>query len=321
MADIIADFIGHSEPNATRSRHHMADGDIDIARATLLAHHYQLGEEIGSGGFATIFTALHLGYQEVFAVKIMDLQDGLDSSTEITNLVRLLHPHIIKLYDTFQDDRLFYIVMEYCSGGNLKAKVMAEGPLSFSDFQPIAEQLLNAVSHCHSMGIAHLDIKPVNVFFDSYGRVRLADFGLSRAVNAESSFGGSIPYMAPEIVMKQRGFDPTKSDIWSLGVTFFFCSAGALPWQNTDPEKLCDEIKLGCVIVPPHVDPRIGTMITQMVRVDPDRRASLSSLRQTVSQPSGQGQIAKSVSLPVWPNLRLRVGTRRRTDRHYSFFE
>jgi serine/threonine protein kinase len=350
VCDLIGDLADEASLPHSKPRHRISTGGLLTVRDTLLDHGYRLNQEIGAGGFASIYSVWHVGYDEQFAVKVMDLAEAHASSAEITNLLPLLHPHIIKLYDTFEDESYFYLVMEYCPGGTLKEKVVRDGPLTYPVFQVIAEQILKALGYCHSMRIAHLDIKPPNVFFDAYGRVRLGDFGLSRHFDAESSFGGSIPYMSPEIIHKVRGFDPVKSDIWSLGITFYYCATGRLPWTSTDPAGMMEEIKSGEAAPCPTADKRIMAIVAHMLKVSPDRRATIDQLLEMVetdgtnrpipARPAKARKLHPVVSLdcvrsqdarvlshsvrrsPVrWVDSHLRVGEQRKFGCLQSFVE
>jgi serine/threonine protein kinase len=190
--------------------------------------------------------------------------------------------NIVKLYDTFEDATFNYLVLEYCSEGTLAKRIQTSGPLSFPEFRDIALQLLGALACCHEAGIAHLDIKPSNVFFHADGRVRLGDFGSSR--NSSGTFmGGSRPFMSPEICLKVEGFNKFQSDIWSLGVTFYVMACGLLPWIGQTPEAMKAEIRLGVVAPLTDVDSRIQPLLARMLRFTPAKRASLQSLIDTVS--------------------------------------
>jgi serine/threonine protein kinase len=282
FADLIEEGEASSQ-NQPRSRYEIADADMLTVRATLASHGYQLRNHLGSGGFASIFEVRHIGYEQEFAAKIMNASQGGCTLAEVTNLLPLLHPNIIKIYDTFQDDQFFYLIMEYCPGGTLKDRVLRSGPLRYPQFRRIAEQLLNAVNYCHSMRVAHCDIKPQNVFFDAYDRPKLADFGLSRSFDSELSYGGSIPFMAPEIVTKARMYDPIKSDIWSLGVTFFFCATGDLPWRSSTMSGMLHEIEIGEWSRPSGFDNRILSLLVRMLRPPPECRPTLPRLLQCLA--------------------------------------
>jgi serine/threonine protein kinase len=301
--DIAEDF-GDPVSGNRRDRHEIPEELVRTVRATLLEHDYQLDDEIGAGGFATIYKVFSLTYRQMFAVKVTDIAERGSCAAEIDNLLPLLHPHIIKLYDTFEDEYFLYVVMEFCSEGTLKEKVTQGGPLKFRVFRPIAVQLLKALAYCHSMGIAHSDIKPPNIFFDQYGRAKLADFGLSHPLSGESSYGGSVPYMAPEVVTKVKGFDAAKADLWSLGVTFYYCGTGKMPWRSRDTAGMTREIMAGFYSTPPSMDKRILSLVAQILKVDPDRRATIDRLLEYLHTD------VRSTTSSLDSTLRVLAGTR-----------
>jgi serine/threonine protein kinase len=311
---------------AEKPPHQIAAGDLGILRQTLMSNHLKLQEEIGAGGFATIFKAWHVGYTQFFAVKVMENEHAHCYASEIANLRPLLHPNIIKLYNVFHDTTFNYVVMEYCPSGTLKDMVGKSGVLNYPTFYSIARQLLGALAHCHAMGIAHSDIKPANVFFDEHMRPKLADFGLSHRILAPH-VGGSVPYMAPEVVNKLPDFDPVKADIWSLGMTFYFCAVGILPWRGMNARQIADDIRRETFSVPDEVDERMTAVISPMIKRDPERRAPIETVLQILAEhpPSPEENVDSIVGeMPMrdnnggsrksparWIDMRLKVGTRR----------
>jgi serine/threonine-protein kinase SIK3 len=268
---------------------------------TLQRHGFELREQIGAGGFGCVYAVWHSGYQRTLAIKISRGHDASWSS-ELENLKAIYHPNIVKLYDNFDDGAFSYLVLEYCSEGTLATRIEASGALSFREFRDIALQLLEALDCCHKAGIAHLDIKPANIFFHEDGRVRLGDFGCSRRRGA-NFMGGSGPFMSPEIVCQCVGFDKFQSDVWSLGVTFYFMACGALPWKGTTTEEIRAEIRLGAVPQPSKVDHRVARLISSMLVVEPLRRAALQSLIETVSSWEGPVPVIRGMGCAT-PGLR-----------------
>jgi serine/threonine protein kinase len=216
------------------------------------------------------------------AVKIAD-RSNLSWSSELESLKLLYHVNIVKLYDTFEDDCFRYLVLEHCSEGTLKDKIANGGLLCIREFRDIAVQLLDALIYCHAAGIAHLDIKPENIFFHSDGRVRLGDFGCSRGVDADF-MGGSLRYMPPEIMSKLEHFDKFKADIWSLGVTFYGLVSGKSPWNGSKADEIRADIRLGSVMPLAGVDPKIPPVIMGMLQLDPGRRTPLKKLLNIISE-------------------------------------
>jgi serine/threonine protein kinase len=216
------------------------------------------------------------------------------------------------------------MVLEYCPGGNLADKVKASGPLPFREFRDVAFQLLDALACCHAAGIAHLDIKPANVFFCEDGKVRLADFGCSRHNHEDNFFGGSRPFMSPEIVCQMGAFNKFKSDIWSLGVTFYYMAAGKLPWRNASSEAIKAEIRIGAYVPLTDVDARIPPLVKSMLRLEPDQRVSLSSLMEMVGSWPGSQAPSRRV-LPILAGDASgngwRVRSRRPLSRSFAEFQ
>ncbi|KAH0795704.1 CAMK family protein kinase [Histomonas meleagridis] len=172
------------------------------------------------------------------------------------------------------------IILEYCAGGSLKDVVLKEGPIKPPKLYWLCYQILDALSYCHEKNIAHRDIKPANILIDSYGRPKLADFGLSKIIEkgeSTTSCTGSRPYMAPEIINRQNA-DPFLADIWSLGVTFYAIALGHLPWCCHSGIELDVAINIGMLPFPSNIDPAFRELIRSMVVVDPTKRMSLANL-------------------------------------------
>lgn len=249
---------------------------INEARKVLYQHGYDDVKPIGDGGYSTIYKVRSRQYQEDFVVKLIDLT--LDESptkvmptafqTEIEALTHLDHPHVIRIFDHFSTNTLLYIILEYCPGGSLKDVITKNGYIPQQMLYEWCRQIIEALYFCHQHGIAHRDVKPSNILIDKYHRAKLADFGLAqlyhipvyssdKSGNGDTScqhanrkhlfsniFGGSLPYLAPEI-LSEKLYDPFKADVWSLGVTFYEMASGKLPWDppgGMSPETLLEMI-------------------------------------------------------------------------------
>jgi serine/threonine protein kinase len=275
---------GYRAPFPTRASKLCLMGDDivwPIVASALASHGLELRGRVGCGGFGSVFTAWHGGCQQLMAVKVSDIADA-NWPSELESLKLLYHVNIVKLYDTFEDRHFRYLVLEYCSEGTLRERIEKGGPLCAREFRDVAVQLLEALTCCHGAGIAHLDIKPENVFFHSDGRVRLGDFGCSRAAGTEF-VGGSTPYMAPEILSRMENYDKFQADIWSLGVTFYQMACARVPWKGDRSEEMKKEIRLGIIAPLSGVDPKITALISGMMQLDPNRRTRLQDLLETMS--------------------------------------
>ncbi len=209
-----------------------------------LGGRFALEREIGAGGISIIF----LGRDEVLdrpvAVKV--LRGGFESSEVSARFRRegrtaasLSHPNIVQVYDAGEDRldgrEVSYIVMEYVSGGDLKGLIDAEGPLTEKKLARIGADVASGLAHAHEKGIIHRDIKPQNILIDEYGRPKLGDFGIARALDAtqatqSGSYLGTASYSSPE---QLRGAEITpKSDVYSFGCTLYEAATSEPPFSG-----------------------------------------------------------------------------------------
>jgi polo-like kinase 1 len=182
---------------------------------------YAYLHKIGSGSFATIHLVFSQSNQKHFVIKKSKSNFGLKNEFEL--LKKLSHPNIIPIYSLFSTGWNDVLVLEYCPGGSLQQLIDANGPIRPPKLYSFCTQILSAVLYLHQNNIAHLDIKLSNILFDSDGRLKLADFGLSRCLHSDQRrhFVGSKVFMASEIYAHDENYDRLKSDIYSLGVTFY----------------------------------------------------------------------------------------------------
>lgn len=257
--------------------------NVEEIRALLLKHDFKLERQVGQGGYSKVFLVSSIRYQEPFCVKVMIDQELLADSTEVRSCTNLFHNNIIKIYEYFQEGCYSFIVFEYCSGGSLQALIEEEGPLTDDMMMIYAKQLVDTLIYCHSLHIAHRDIKPSNLLIDKNGRLKLADFGLSKKMDPNDkindNFPGSILYMAPEI-MECKEYDPFLADIWSLGVTFYQMITGETPWGTTNLRKIQLAGKMKMINFPPGVNFFYIKLIRAMLVDKPDKRASLFAIQK-----------------------------------------
>lgn len=143
-----------------------------------------------------------------------------------------------------------------------------------------ARQMAAGLSYLHSREIVHLDIKPSNLLFDEYNRLKIADFGLSQNVKYGEKiekFHGTTFYMAPEIIKKKK-FDPYKANSWSFGVTLYQLAAGKLPWHSHDINALLNEIPMGLIKFSRKVPPQLRPIIAACMRLNHEERPTAEKL-------------------------------------------
>ena len=176
---------------------------------------------------------------------------------EINILKSIDHPHIINLYEVFEDKRNIHLIMEECKAGTLIDRVLNQENKKLTErkVSEIMESIIKAINHIHSLGICHRDLKPENILFVNKNddtSLKLIDFGLGKNLNDQndksSNFVGSPHYVAPEIL--NGGFD-IKCDIWSAGVIMYNLLSGQMPFNGKDTEEIYEEIKKENVCFPP----------------------------------------------------------------------
>lgn len=252
---------------------------------------YTFIEQIGQGGFSEVYLVKHRNYNNYFVAKaIRTNADDSESSntreeifaTEVKALSSLDHPHIIRLYDHFVLDHLFYLVLEYCPNGSLHDEALAHGRIKISRFYDISKEIVDALAYCHENGVAHRDIKPGNVLIDSYNRTKIADFGICAKTNSDElteHFSGSLSYLAPEIFLK-KPHNAMMSDVWALGVTFATILLGRSPWQSDSIGGLKKLISQAKYRLSSRIPDIIQDLISKMIVVEPSERLTMRQIQE-----------------------------------------
>ena len=210
---------------------------------TALAERYRIEREIGSGGMAAVYLAEDLRHHRQVAVKVLRSevgnQVGVDRFLrEIRIAANLSHPNILPLFDSGEADGLLYYVMPYIEGKTLADRMEAEGVPPVQEAVHIISEVGDALARAHAEGVVHRDIKPQNILFE-FGHVRVADFGLARAVEIAGGERltrtgiavGTPHYMSPEQLEGESSED-VRSDVYSLGCVAYELLVGAPPFTG-----------------------------------------------------------------------------------------
>jgi ligand-binding sensor domain-containing protein len=206
---------------------------------------YQIVEQIGQGGMATVCKAYQPSMDRYVAIKILPSHFTEDESfvgrftQEARTLARLEHPHILPVHDYGEQEGITYLVMRYVEAGTLKDLITQRGPIEVKEAARIVSQVASALECGHSQGVIHRDVKPSNVLIDQQGNTFLTDFGIAKLVAETAQFTasgaviGTPAYMAPEQGMGQPV--DARCDIYSLGVVLYELVTGRVPFQAETP--------------------------------------------------------------------------------------
>ncbi|MGN6129499.1 MAG: Stk1 family PASTA domain-containing Ser/Thr kinase [Nocardioidaceae bacterium] len=207
---------------------------------------YRVGPRIARGGMATVYEATDLRLDRVCALKIMHsgLGDDVDFADrfvrEARAAARLSHPNVVGVFDQGDDDGTLFLAMEYIAGHTLRDLIRAEAPMSPARALALIDPVLSALAAAHKAGMIHRDVKPENVLLADDGRVKVADFGLARAVSAETQHTatggvliGTVSYLSPELVVDGKA--DARSDVYAAGVMIYEMLTGRKPHEGDSP--------------------------------------------------------------------------------------
>ncbi|EAY16863.1 CAMK family protein kinase [Trichomonas vaginalis G3] len=249
-------------------------------------HHYKINGVIGSGAFATVYKAYNPELRRLFAIKCFkksNLKNSKEEETfqrEIDTMAYMDHPGLVKLHNIFEDENNFYLVLDYCAGGELFDYILKKKRLDEHTAALVFKQIVSAISYCHSFGIAHRDLKPENILIDKFPKVMISDFGLCGYLKEStlmSTFVGSPIYTAPECLQNQE-YDGRLSDIWSLGVILFGMVTGEHPWKTNNTAIMLKQIYNADFTYPSYLSNDVKELIGSMLKVDPLERKSLENI-------------------------------------------
>ncbi|XP_038240636.1 calcium/calmodulin-dependent protein kinase type II subunit beta isoform X3 [Dermochelys coriacea] len=253
---------------------------------TRFTDEYQLYEEIGKGAFSVVRRCVKLCTGHEYAAKIINTKklsardhQKLEREARICRLLK--HSNIVRLHDSISEEGFHYLIFDLVTGGELFEDIVAREYYSEADASHCIQQILEAVLHCHQMGVVHRDLKPENLLLASKCKgaaVKLADFGLAIEVQGDQQawfgFAGTPGYLSPEVLRKEAYGKPV--DIWACGVILYILLVGYPPFWDEDQHKLYQQIKAGAYDFPSPewdtVTPEAKNLINQMLTINPAKR-------------------------------------------------
>ncbi len=222
--------------------------------------HYVIEDKLGEGGMGVVYRARDEKLQRDVALKFLGtLPTGSSASherilEEARAISALNHPNICTVYEVGETDGQPYIAMEFVEGRPLTMEISTAG-MPLEQVERYGLQLADALSHAHSRGVIHRDLKSANVIVTPSGRLKVLDFGISRRTEAKAgeettrfdqswesqhTFTGTLPYIAPEVLKGEEADE--RSDIWSLGVLLYEMAAGRRPFRGATAYDLSAQI-------------------------------------------------------------------------------
>ncbi|KAM9812317.1 serine/threonine-protein kinase SIK3 homolog isoform X3 [Syngnathus typhle] len=247
--------------------------------------HYEIERTIGKGNFAVVKLATHIITKAKVAIKIVDKTQLDDENLkkifrEVQIMKLLKHPHIIRLYQVMETERMIYLVTEYASGGEIFDHLVAHGRMAEKDARKKFKQIVAAVHFCHCRNIVHRDLKAENLLLDHNLNIKIADFGFSNLFSRGQllkTWCGSPPYAAPEL-FEGKEYDGPKVDIWSLGVVLYVLVCGALPFDGSTLQNLRARVLSGKFRIPFFMSTDCEYLIRHMLVLEPSRRLTMEQI-------------------------------------------
>ena len=273
----------------------------------IIGNRYEILQEAGNGGMATVYKAKDHVLNRFVAVKVLKDEYTTDAdfikrfNTEAQSAASLSHPNIVSIFDVGheEENNLYYIVMELIKGKTLKEIITKDGALSWKWAVNIAMQIASALELAHKTGIIHRDIKPHNIIITEDGVAKVTDFGIAKAVSNSTitAFGttiGSVHYFSPE--QAKGGVTDAKSDLYSLGVVMYEMLTGKVPFDADTPVSVALKHMQEDPVPPIEINDEIPSAVNQIVmkamQKDPINRYQsatemLADLSKALKDPDG----------------------------------
>lgn len=247
---------------------------------------YDFTDVIGDGAFSIIYKAKK--GKQVYAIKqvpfsmLKNENDFTQMQREIDSLAFLKHDNIVQLRDFFTNNKFFYLVCDYCGFGNLFDAIVGNKFKNEAHASKIFYQIVTAIQYCHERGVAHRDLKSLNILFDRLDHIKICDFGLCAFFNENEKFKtscGSPCYASPECIQGEE-YDGKLSDIWSLGVILFEMMNRTQPWDMTNTSKCIQTILAADYKIPKECNENAAELIRGMLKIKPGERLTIEQLLQ-----------------------------------------
>ncbi len=282
---------------------------------------YRIGPRIARGGMASVYEATDVRLDRTVAVKVMHPGLGDDDEfaarfvREARAAARLSHPNVVAVYDQGDEDGTVFLAMEMVQGHTLRDVIRKESPMSPPRAMAVLEPVLSALAAAHRAGLIHRDVKPENVLIADDGRVKVADFGLAKAVSADTQHTatggvliGTVSYLAPELVVDGRA--DARADVYAAGVVLYELLTGKKPHEGDSPihvayKHVHEDVpppSAAAPGIPRYVDALVARATARDQTQRPaDAAVMLHQLHRVSQALVGRGPPRTPSSRPTWP--------------------
>ncbi len=249
---------------------------------------YIVKHTIGKGTFSRVKLGINKYTGEKVAIKILDKLKIVEKEDleriirEMRMLSELDNEHVIKVYQIYEDDNHYLIIMEYCEGGELFNYIVEKQRLSENETAFFYYQIIKGVEYIHSKGIAHRDLKPENLLLDKDKKIKIIDFGLSNYFDGIQKLEtpcGSPCYASPEMVggNKYNGFF---IDVWATGIILFAMLCGYLPFEDDNNDILFKQILSGKINYPSYLSEMSKDLLNKIIETEPEKRIKIEEIKK-----------------------------------------
>ncbi|KAJ3713381.1 kinase-like protein [Lentinula raphanica] len=256
---------------------------------------FDIGETLGEGSYSTVLQATLRKTGKAYAIKILDKSHlarknkNFTAKVERMALIRLgrTHPGLISLYWTFQDEYSLYFVLDLAQNGEMQSLIARMGSLSLPCSQYYAAQIVDAVEYMHSKGVIHRDLKPENLLLDASYRIKIADFGTAKILNADvetERFVGTAQYIAPELVVANESSE--SSDLWAVGCVVYQMISGRFAFSGLSEYLTLQKVKQVEYTFPEGFDQNAKDLIQKLLVRDPTQRLGAGEFNSLSGMPA-----------------------------------
>ena len=276
------------EKSPPKEKEKRSSSVTDSKTKEILVGEYILKHTIGKGTFSRVKLGINKITGEKAAIKILDKTKIIEKEDleriirEMKMLSELDNEHIIKVFQIYENDNHYLIIMEYCEGGELFNYIVERQRLTENEASFFYYQLIEGVEYIHSKGIAHRDLKPENLLLDQNKKLKIIDFGLSNYFDGEKKLEtpcGSPCYASPEMVGGNK-YDGFMIDIWATGIILFAMLCGYLPFEDDNNDILFKQILGGKIEYPNYLSEISKDLMRKIIETNPKKRINIEDIKK-----------------------------------------